>query len=259
MQTKLRRLIRNEVLLNNRVDNEFNKIMLPLNVLQQITFAQKYRIRYKFITPNNNITNLVAFCVLIFILSSSWYQYLTMELNSKLSFSKLLQMASYILTQIFEPIVLLTNFAYIVRYSNTNVTLFLKLQRIAKFTKYSKHKDFAIFNWVGLVIFVGFHVSVLIIIFIHHHFILWSQIILLLINLNIFYTSRFVNLLRKSLVLWKDIIIELEHTIGNKNEEETQIIIHQTGSFAELFNCVRDILEAFSILKRTFELMVRFI
>lgn len=251
MQTQFRRRNRNEVLFNNWVDNEFSRIMLPLNVIQQITFMQKYRIRDKFITPNDNITNLVAFCILNCIIAFNWYQYLVTEYN--VHYSQLLHIATCILEPVYEPIVLVINFAYVVRYSNDNVTLFLKLQRIAIFTKCSRYRDVTILNWVGAVGFLGYHGSVLIIMLVQHNFIAWAQIIQLLINLNIFYTCRFVNLLRKGLVLWTDKILQLEHNIRVKSEEETEII----ENCAELFNCFRNILEAFSIVKRTLECMVR--
>lgn len=252
MQLKLRRRNLNEVLLSNRIDNEFNTIMLPSHVMQQITFDQKYRIRDNFITSNGNITNLIAFCILICIIAGNWYQYLTTEYIRIMS--KSLQRASIVLTFLFEPIVILVNLLYTVRYSNTHVTLLLKLQRLAKFTKYSNYKDITISNWVGVIFFLTYHVGWIIYVYSKIKSLLWSLITLLLINSYIFYTSQFVNLLRRNLVLWTDKIIELEVTIRVNTDIER---VSQTEMCAELFNYFKDILEAFSLVKRMFKLMVR--
>lgn len=254
MHTKLRRWNRNEVLLSNRIDTEFNRMILPLNILQQITFAQKYRIRDKFITSNDNFINFVAFFILICIIAVNSYQFLITEPNK--IFSNLLQIVIQIFGLLIEPGFILINFVYSVLYSNLHVTLLLKLQRLAKFTKYSKYKDYIIGNWIGIVGVISYHFFLIIILYISYGIFLCSLIIMLLINSNLFYTFRFVNLLTKNVVLWTDNIKQLDETFRIKTEEGNDII-HLTKRCVELFNYYKDILEAFCIVKKTFEILVR--
>lgn len=251
MQTKQRRRNCNEVLLNNRVDSAFNNMLLPLNLLQQIMFLQKYRIRDKFVTPNDKITNLVTFCVLIGMIALNAYHYLTIEFRAK----PFLKIATIVIELVIVPIALLINFAHIVLHSNTHVMLFLKLQRLAKFTTYSKYKYFTILNWIGIVVLTGHHASLVILWYVISNLVAWPLIIMLLIHSYMFYISRFVNLLRRTLLLWTDKIKTL-NKINTTTEEEPEII-NGTESCAELFNFFRDILESFSIVKKTFEFMVR--
>lgn len=254
MQTKVHRRNRNEVLLSNKIDNEFNRMLLPLNILQQITFAKKYIIRDKFITSNDTITNLVPFFVLIFIILINTYQCLITKPNRL--FSNMLQIVNQIVWLVFEPVCILINFAYTVRYSNIHVTLLLKLQRLAKFTKYSKYKYFSIYNWIQAVGLVFYHVIMILFLYFMYSSVIWSVVFMLLINSYIYYTSRYVNLLKKNLVLWTDNIKQLEETISTKTEEENDNI-HQTESCVQLFNYFKDIMEAFCIVKKMFELLVR--
>lgn len=254
MQTKSHRRNYNEVLLGNRVDNAFNRLLLPINVLRQITFDQKYRIRDKFITSNDNINNLATFCVLICTVSINSYQQFTFDFMT----SKLVRTITNIIELVIVPIVLLINFAYTVHYSNTHVLLFLKLQRLAKFTKYSKYKNFIIFSWVGVIMLVGFHSSLMILWCVNYQMFLWSQLIRLWIHSYIFYFFLCVNLLKSNVVFWTDNLKQLEKKICTRTEEENEITNQiNTESFADLFNYFSDILEAFSILTRTFEFMVR--
>lgn len=254
MHAKSRRRNYNEVLLRNSIDNEFGRMLLPLNVLQLITFDQKYRIRDKFITSNDNIINVINFCILICLIMGNWYQYFSTEFYRDIS--KSLQMASFATNLIFEPIFLLVNFAYSVHYTNTHVTLFLKLQRLYKFTKNSKYKNFVVGNWVGVVWFLSYHVFWFIFMYIEIGMMFWSLISLLLINSYIFYAIRFLNMLRINLVLWTDNVIQLEYTIRTKTEEESERI-NQTDICAEFLYYYKDILKAFSLVKRMYELMVR--
>lgn len=250
MQTRLRRRNCNEVLLGNRIENEFKKMMFPLNAIQQFTFAQKYRIRDNFITSNSNTTLFIDFCGLICIIAYSWYQNMTTDVDK--TQWKATEIAAFAMDLFFEPIVLLINFACTVRYTNTHVILFLKVQRLAKFTKYSEYKGFTIFNWLAVVWFVTWHVIFVILIYVNYNIFLWSMVTQLLINSQILYTSRFVYLLRRNLVLWTDNIIKFGDSVRTKTDR-----IHESRICEELFNYFKDILEAFSILKRTFEFMVR--
>lgn len=253
METKLHLRNRNEVLLRNKIDNEFNRILLPLNILQQITFVQKYRIRDKFVTSNDNITNIIAFCILICIITIHSYQ--TVNSKQEDRFSVLLRTVHNILELGFEPLVVLINFVYTVRYSNTHVTLLLKLQRLAKFTKYSKYKNFTIRSWLEVTGLLGYHFGLMIILYFNYDIFNFSVMLMILINSYVYYTSRLVNLLKRNLVLWTDNIKQLDATIRSKTEEND--IVHQTEYYVELFNYYKDILEAFSIVKKTFDLLVR--
>lgn len=249
MLTKLRRGYHKEILLSNRVDSAFNRMMFPLNILQQITFVQKYRIRDKFITPNDNFIISVSFCGLICIVVLNSYIYLNLESEVSMFF----KITTFILELVIIPIVLLVNFAYTIRYGNSHVRLFLKLQRLAKFTKYSKYKDFTVHNWIGVVVLVGCHVVLVIFWFVVLGHIIWTFIILLLIHSYIYYVSRFLNLLRRNVVLWTDNIKQMDKYRTSTEELE----INQAESCAESFNYFKDILEAYSIVNRTYEFMVR--
>lgn len=250
MLTKSRRRNHNEILLSNRVDSAFNRMMFPLNVLQQIMFIQKYRIRDKFITSNDNIINLVCFCGLICIVMLNAYNYCNIETE----IPTLFKITTFTLELVIIPTLLLFNFTYTIRYCNTHVRLFLKLQRLARFTKYSKYKDFTVHNWIGVVVLVGYHVVLVIIWYGMLRVIIWSFIILLLIHSYIYYVSRYVNLLRRNVVLWTDNIKQMDKY---RTTTEEELEINQAESCAELFNYFKDILEAFSIVKRTYEFMVR--
>lgn len=59
------RIDHGEILLNNYVDKEVQKILMPLNILQRITFCPKYRIKSNFITPNDGSTYVISFILTI--------------------------------------------------------------------------------------------------------------------------------------------------------------------------------------------------
>lgn len=251
MQTKIRQVNRNEVLLSNSVDNVFNTMLMPLNLLQTIVFDQKYRIRYKFITSNVKSTYLSAFCMVITVTVLNCYLFYKRDWTSNLS--TLFNVTNYIIEVIMEPVALFTNLAFTVYYSNTHVILFLKLQRLCKFTKYSRN-DFIIINWIGCVLIFGWYISILITIYITYKDFNCNMIMLMVMNSSVFCLIRFLNLLKKNLVLWTDNIRQLQKTLRTKTENETEAL---NESSAELFNYFKDILEAFYIIKKTYEIMVR--
>ena len=67
------------VLLDNFVDKDIQSMLLPFNILQNMLFYPKYRIKDNFIYPNSIVSKLVSLCVMI--LSIILYFYLVYELH----------------------------------------------------------------------------------------------------------------------------------------------------------------------------------
>lgn len=252
MKTKLRRLNRSEFLLNNSIDDTFNTMLFPLNVLQTVIFDKKYRIRDKFITSNVKSTQLAAFCVIFIVTAFNLYQYSKTPWAPDVS--KPLQITIFMQEQILEPVFLFANVAFTLYNSNEHVVLILKLQGLYKFTKCSVYKDCTLINWIGVVLVLGCHAGLLIFLYIDHKSVACFLVVLLVLNASTFCALRFVNLLRRNLMVWTDNIRQLQETLRTKTEIEIKDV---NQSCAELFNYYKDILEAFNIVKKTFELVVR--
>ncbi|XP_063897098.1 uncharacterized protein LOC135118600 [Helicoverpa armigera] len=73
---------------NNIVDSDVQSMLLPLNLLQNVFFCPKYRIKNDYITPTNLMSNLISsIATLVFIMIYAYRNYL-------IHFSKMSQLST---------------------------------------------------------------------------------------------------------------------------------------------------------------------
>lgn len=139
----------NEILLDNVLDKDFQKMLLPFNLMHSIIFLKIYNLRDNFITSNSFKSKVLSFCCLVIMVL--YFIYLNaIEDYSENSYTTNLIIAIFdVIDVVFYPIAILVLFIHKVCCSNDNVKLILKLHQIDKITKLSHtNKMYTIGNWL---------------------------------------------------------------------------------------------------------------
>lgn len=187
-----------EVFSKNKVDDDIQAILKPLNILQLIYFRPKYKIRNGYITPIGYVHKIInfisnVFFVLLFIISTFYKSYLT-----------------FVLSQILHAFTLIINYLISLKHANENIQLVLKIQDVNRALKLKRVllKTFVVWNWIWIIAFTC--VIVLIYILSHLCFSYFSlleilmDIVLLGLDMNVIYAVRVFKIITMSLRKWHE-------------------------------------------------------
>lgn len=145
-----------DFVLDNFVDVEMKKILLPLYVMQCLSLAPKYSIRYGIITSNSHKFNIFV-CLVAVGIASAWLPSVLNYLSEAVGI--------YVLSIIFYGFSLVTtiiNNSFITTaQSNLNAYFIILIQRIHKRFKFVKldNKTIAIVNWLFLIIGTAYNIA----------------------------------------------------------------------------------------------------
>lgn len=236
----------NEILLNNVLDKDLQKMLLPFNIMHTVIFLKLYSIRDNFITSNSFQIKIECFSCLVVMLLFFIYFKVTEVFEN---FNKRVQLLGKIISCIdlfFYPIAILCLFEHKVCNSNGNIKFIIKLQEIEKITKFSKNnKMYTVGNWsLGIGLFVYIFVN-----FIYglcYKFSVYDYVAMYYINMNSMYSTRIMNLIINHMKICTSQLKAKFDSSGNVDLE-----------IKELHMCYMNILDAFTIFKKTLRAAVR--
>lgn len=238
--------------LKNIIVEDFQSMLRPLNLMQNIFFCAKYRIRNNFITKNS-----YCYKYLPILLCLAYITYLACLIYSfiyLLHFDVLfLSIALSIFYQFFSCFLgYLLNIISNTIHKKNNILLVLKIQDVYTRLKINRKdiKYLVIFNWAAVVTLnvlyiiekTDFDPEITIYRVINVLFTYTN----VLFELNVVYTVFFVKLLRKVLNVW------VEET-KTPRSEDLQSVCHWNS----MFKVYTNILEAYQLFQETFRLLVR--
>lgn len=203
-----------EVLLDNMVDKDIQSLLLPLNMLQNVTFCPKYWLRDNFITPHTTICKVVCMCAALVYTSAYVYRAYDLQMSQIIrEYFNLLNIFS-IIDIFFYSIGFIMNFIMNVVQSQENIRFLLIYQDIHRFLnsgiqKQEKNKSI-IWNWISLLMICCFYCG----------FIAFlpglSRIILICFDANIIYSIALLKMLGEKLLLLENKIQNLQaHSMGD--------------------------------------------
>lgn len=241
-----------EVLLSNYLREDFQKMLKPVYVVQNIFLASKYTIRDNFITPNGIlftvIINLGLICALIF---KGYYNLFGREIDFKAG--QLIHWAYFgycLLFMLFSFSFILT-FSLNVIYGHKNITLLLKIQKIHENINIAerKIKVFKIWSWISILSIMFSNTCLMSMIdYSSVKFNSFDQlctcILIISFDINIVYSVHIIKLLTIYLEEWNKII-------HNDNHEK-----YDGEYYEKLFDIYQNVLDAFKLYCNIFQLLV---
>lgn len=230
-------------LLYNNVDEEFQNLLRPLNLIQSIYFYPKYRIRDNFITSNSYATKLLAFFVTIGYIIIPFYQMVVRITGhtSIIGIKKVFIVPDYFAfaNSVFGFGI---NFLSCVLLSNSNISLVLRLQeayRILICSK-SKLKTLIIYNWISIIALLAtdviISVSFLYVLNNLSLFNVFPYFIYMSFDFNIIYAICMSRMLSKTIVMWN---------LRVSGEDEL--------CWKKMSNAYMNILEAYALYGKVFQ------
>nr|WCC57758.1 gustatory receptor 44.1 [Papilio dardanus] len=219
-----------DFVLDNFLEAEFRKILLPLHLLQCLTMAPKYSISYNLLTSSSRRSRLftVGSALLVFVKYtydlSVVVNYFKHFLNAMYLFLICLQLLSY-----FAAFVI--NSVFTVLTSETHAYLVILLQRIHSSYRFVKMemKNTMIINWISLLSIVLYHIIIftyrLIVVNDSFSFTALTHLFVLSADCNYMYTARVFTMSKNTILMW---IKEYQHilNLSNDNAEDYDIRSH---------------------------------
>lgn len=241
-----------EVVADNFVDKDVQSMLLPLNLMQQLYFCPKYRIKDNFISPNNFRSCLVSLCATIIFLSVIFYRFYS-RIFSK-SLKDFYKIDDDIITY-FDFIITLTgfliNFFAVIFQTDQNVAFVLKILYIHRFfNNRTAFKHFIVGNWLSVILI---HVAGIIFIISINlglklpRYNLFCGLILISFDANIVYAIRIITLLKNKVDLWNIQTLSFQNLKNSVSEDYC----------TKLYQGYIYILDCYDIYKVTFQKMVR--
>ncbi|XP_060807369.1 uncharacterized protein LOC132903339 [Amyelois transitella] len=242
---------RTEILLDNFIDEDFQNMLLPLNIMQTVYFNRKFRIINNFITSNQTVqktTSVIGgiICTVMFIVR--FYFRYKVDMSFIFNFFNLF----------FNVIGFSINCVCAIVHCNSNVELILILYKIYTLqTNKIKLRNFKIWNWIYCVYLLISYIFVASL-----FFFLNVNIYICLLNclcsfiafchdFNMVYAIRLLELLSLELEIWtKELTIETVKTANESNENE---------HCSRMFEIYINIQEAIMIHNRIYQTQVRII
>ena len=240
------------VLLDNFVDKDIQSMLLPLNLMQNMLFYPKYRIKDNFIYPNSMVLKLVSFCVMIFSITFYCYHIYDHHFNTNLrQYLNISYITSYF-DLILYSIGFVINYNINVLQTNANISFVMNIQKVHRFLNEKPlYKRFVIWNWISSMVIFGNFIFIIVYCYKIGESSIASclnSISLLCLDLNYISAIRYIKLLSNKVDLWNN---------------QTQILQQMDHSEIEIyckkmFQAYVNILESYEIYKNSFQYTVRY-
>ena len=238
------------VMTDNSIDEDVQRMLLPLNLLHNILLSPKYRIKNNFIQPNSLITSIVSmFGTIAF---SSLYLYRIYDLHYekvKRRYTHVIYIFSYFDFVLFS-IASVINYNVDVLKTKRNISFVLKFQNVHRFLNdKEKFNRFIILNWISIISTSGFYMFSIIYTSVPLMLPLYDFVcglVSMLLAVNVVYATRLVLLLRCKVNLWK------------VQAQKLQWMDHYDKDIycKRMLQAYTNILECYDIYKSSFQFMV---
>lgn len=244
-----------ELLLNNLLEKEFQRMLFPLNLMQTVLLQPKYRILNGFVTPVGLREYFICLLGVIFVFLANiakWHTYRYFEadlasLKALLSFDTVF----YSLTSLS---LLVVNLAQ----SKNNVVLVLKMQEAYKlFDGNNSFKKTQNFNWMAILIItstcvlflgIGYNRDLPQILFVMS---------LYYFDGNIVFAIQIMKFLEQEIKMWLNALNRYYITCSEPNHNRlTKYFLEIEQQETRLFTAFLDIMEALKLFKSIFQYSV---
>ncbi|PZC77043.1 hypothetical protein B5X24_HaOG200692 [Helicoverpa armigera] len=235
-------------IINNKVDNDVQEMLYPLDFMQCLIFISKYHIRNNLIAPIGVITTFISMIATMAFVVVHIYQTLfaTSETNSIASITT--ENITRYFSCVFYCSVFTINFIMCVIQTNKSIKFVLTYQKVHRFLKnsgsYSYNNNYIIWNWVFVITAVIWHTSTIVycVVSIGYNFFVATCYMypIMLFDINMVYAMRIIKLLENEINIWNDVIKSRLHT-----QDENYC--------RDLLNIYVEILECYEIFKDCFQ------
>ncbi|PZC77044.1 hypothetical protein B5X24_HaOG200693 [Helicoverpa armigera] len=236
--------------MNSVLDKDVQSMLLPLNLMQYLTFCPKYRTKDNFIISTSRVSNVISVIgTLVLILSLELYYYKIVFIDNISEKQYYRFMYSLIFDSIYLSFGFILNFMDGILGSKNNINFVLRLQGVHRFlTKGNNDKKrfkyFIICSWIIVISFVSVCFFSVPLTFIHTEFYIHIiyYLIILIFDINLIYATRIIKLLEHQVATWIQVFScnELDYLC-----EETLL--------KKLFRAYVDILQCYDIYKLCFQ------
>ncbi|PZC77046.1 hypothetical protein B5X24_HaOG200695 [Helicoverpa armigera] len=232
----------------NTVDKDVQSMLLPLNLMQYLTFCPKYRIKDNFIIPNSRVSyfiSAIASLIFMFILETFYYQILkSPDFDEEPAY--LIACTTY--DTLFYGFGYTLNIMDSVIRSKKNIQFILTFQRVHRLVNIEKcFKNFVVWNWIIITLFLTLQTLLITVFCLLSDFFdatVGYFYVLAIFDLSIVYAMRVLKLLENTTVLWIQVLNS--HQFGNLYDCK------------KLFQAYVDILQCYDMFKSCFQHFVSF-
>lgn len=236
-----------EILLNNHLNADIYKMFYPFYLVQRIVPSMKFKIKDKFIYPNDKKANITLSLILIVLLFLHWYRLVFGYHLLVNYFNSIIQIILMYFNSVLVTFEITVSLIFDIINSENNILQVLTIQmiqeRVILSEKYKKR--FIICNWIAnlSVLFVALAMVMRFSIPDHFYGIVTCFFALLweITTLNVIYAIQMIKLLRTLLINWKN------HVLG------------QHGSSIQVFDTFEKFLQAYILYKDIFKATVSMI
>lgn len=238
-----------EVLMNNRLEKDIQKMMFPVHLMFSIFLASKYTIKDDYVTPKGRVYRIFTFVFVAVLFGMTVNRLFFEGIEDTLGLYNFDLVSLFYIYFCFFYLTLLAILFYLnMIHSEANISLILLIQKIYLGLDFSDNlKIITRRNWIGIVgtfllniflqylfytTFDEFHLIDTILDFLFTIF-----------DLNLVYSLLVLLLLRRYLEKWIKLVI-------GDFDDKTSV---------KLFIIYRNIIEAYNHYKTTFKLLVRLI
>lgn len=215
----------NEILFDNYLDIEIQRIFFPLNFIQWLYLLPKYRIYKNFITFNRpivNVTSTVFVFAIIFFLQFRFYLLFHNIPLNEISFFEITLIYDSLCYSVGFLMCLYLNF----NYAKDNVELVLNVQRTFKLINFNNYKYFTKFNvysWCGMtgtLLYTILLLTMSYLVAVSNNYLSIIYLFIAYFDISVLYISRIISLFNFQLKLW---ILQFEHSV-NVPADRTKLI-----------------------------------
>ena len=246
-----------QVLSNNRLEKDVQKIVYSLNYALCVYLNSKYSVRNGFIYSSGKMSHLLSFCSMLVANMACIYRLVLVDVrkvnksmsNTEKDFFSLFFSTYYIMFMVGYTIVFILDTVH----KKRNVVLMLKIQALNKSIDFSTNiTSIIVWNWVSILTIIFMNHFILIVYFTTCHYdniidlILDNIIIIVFISLEINFviSIRIIILLRKYLYEWIKAVVIMNHDLENKEQCQN------------LLNIYHNIMGTYNLYKRIFQVLV---
>ncbi|XP_037298940.1 uncharacterized protein LOC119190675 [Manduca sexta] len=236
-----------DILLNNAIGKDIQSIMRPLNLIQNIYCAPKYRIKDNFIIPNGIYENLISFSAVLALLIICVSNIAFSSCPIKILSADLICISD-VLNEVISLMGFIINSWVSITQSNNNVQLLLLLQTNHRLMEFAE-RDVSLLkisNWIKVIALyscsLGVYTSLHMYFHIPYIHTVFFDVIVLCFDMNMVYAIFIMKLIVKNLIHWHKEI----------QKPENALILYKD----RMFHLYMNIMLAYKLFKKAFQLLV---
>ncbi|XP_037298074.1 uncharacterized protein LOC119190396 [Manduca sexta] len=246
-----------EVLLNNRVDDDIQKLLFPMDLIQRLLLIPKYKIRDNFITPNGlwaNIINIFFTCIVTMI-----FLYYTMYTKRIIDVADVEYVQTCLwLDFITYSMCVIINCLTCIFQSKNFVQLVLKIQESHRRLYSEKFQSFVKLNWVFFVILVIYQIKEAIIIqalYFRGNMIVtvMTQYLLSSIDFNILIAIRWMQFINLKFEVWLK-----EFRLYTNIKESSYGRLKTEQIWKRMYHMYSCITKCYNLFKKSFQYVIMY-